>query len=39
MYLLDIGFYIFDGAVNKETNKLGVGCVAYNKNGGILIGL
>ena len=34
---LDIDVRIFcDGAVNKEANKLGVGCIAYNKDGSIL---
>ena len=34
---LDIDVRIFcDGVVNKEANKLGAGCIAYNKNGRIL---
>ena len=34
---LDIVVRIFcDGAVNKEANKLGVGCIAYSKDGSIL---
>ena len=34
---LDLDVRIFcDGAVNKEANKLGVGCIAYSKDGSIL---
>lgn len=35
---LDIDVHIFcNGDVNKEVNKLGVGCIAYDKNCGIFI--